>query len=223
MRSFKRHLCILVLALTHASGCALSPDTPVIDADSNFDLSDYLFHSSLMTEGSSVSFIAKYYKKDNVKEVVVAPTYRYSHNNGQIEVTSLQHDGVISAFDVGKSTIVETHPGLDEQWTISRYARLGDQYLDGRLDSIALNQRCVLLEYFPSYYLSSATGSVAIAQGIYDNVIKVRCESEFVSATDRQNNFRWNIYYAKGVGPIFKDGDWTNHLGLVYTIYDYSG
>lgn len=220
MRFFKLHLCTFALALTQASGCALSPAPPLIDADSNFDLSEYLFHTNALTEGSSVSFVAKYYRKDNVKEVAVAPTYQYSHNDGQIEVTSLEHDGVISSFDVGESTIVETHPGLNEQWTLSRFARLGDQYLDGRLESIALNQRCTLLEYFPSLHLSSATGAVTIAQDTYDNVIKVRCESEFVSETDRQPNFRWNIYYAKGLGPVFKDGDWTNHLGLVYTIYN---
>jgi len=191
-------LSVAALALMScASGPApiFQPPATPVDPTAEFDLAEYLFHNKLNSDEGAAGYTEIYFKKNEPP----FPAARYESEN----------------------LINDARPNIDDARSFQRYARLGDTYLDAELTSVNLNESCVLTEFFEKYHLRSATGSMKLSDDTYDNVIKVRCVSEFTNRTTDRGNYRWNIYYAKGIGPVFKDGNWENHLGQIYSIYDH--
>ncbi len=172
-------------------------------------------------ESGSIGYTEKYYKKNEQANVVLMPEFRFNRNGETIDVQSSGVNGLVSQYTVTDEAITEFRPTIDDSRTYKRYAQLGDTYLNSELTSVNVNENCVLSEFFDTYYLSSATGAMRLSDKQYDNVIKVRCISEFTNRESNRTNFRWNIYYAKDIGPIFKDGNWENYLGQIYAVYDY--
>lgn len=226
MTKIIRKIIVSTFALMLTS-CAGTGDSIIgrqaapVDPTGEFDLSEYLFHEQVSSETGSMGYTEKYYKKNEDIAVVLQPEFRYIRNGETIDVQSSGIDGLTYQYTVTDSAINEFHPTLDDSRSYERYAQLGDTYLNAELTSVNVNETCVLSEFFETYHLSSATGKLKISNKTYDNVIKVRCRSEFTNRNENRTNYRWNVYYAKDIGPVFKDGNWENYLGNIYAIYDY--
>ena len=216
-----RYFALMIQTLLLISCAATKEPTVSIDKDSNFDLTEYMFNKKVHSEGGSLSVVETYYKKSDTDKIALQPRYQFVRTNNEIEVTSQGMEGPLIQYQINANEVVEKRPSIDDARTFNRYARLGDTFLDADYSSVSIRETCKLTEFFETYYLASATGSVSLSRDIYDNVLKVHCESEFYEEGNRRTNYRWNMYYAKDVGIVFKDGDWVNHLGLVYALYDY--
>ena len=141
--------------------------------------------------------------------------------DSNINVQAVGLEGLANQYNVTEDTINDVRPQMGDSRSFSRFARLGDTYLDTEFTSVNVSESCVLSDFFDTFHLSSATGSLRLSNKTYNNVIRVRCISEFTNRSTNRGNYRWSVYYAKGIGPIFKDGNWQNHLGQIYSIYEY--
>lgn len=221
-----RYVAILVLSLTLTS-CAsvanniLGRQADPVDPTAEFDLSEYLFHDRVRSVDGVVSYKERFFKKDDPSSVAEQYEYRYQNNNNAIEVQAVGLEGLTQRYTLTDATINEARPTMSDSRSFRRYARMGETYLDADFLNANLHENCMLSEFFDTYHLSSATGTLKLSNKTYTNVIKVRCVSEFTNKSTDRGNFRWNIYYAKGIGPVFKDGNWQNYLGQIYSIYDY--
>jgi len=217
-------LSVAALALMScASGPApiFQPPATPVDPTAEFDLAEYLFHNKLNSDEGAAGYTEFYFKKNEPPFPAARYEFESWRNGESIKVQSAGLEGFTNEYTVSENLINDARPNIGDARSFQRYARLGDTYLDAELTSVNLNESCVLAEFFEKYHLRSATGSMKLSDDTYDNVIKVRCVSEFTNRTTDRANYRWNIYYAKGIGPVFKDGNWENHLGQIYSIYDH--
>jgi len=212
--------CIAFSALTLSlASCASTPET--VDPNAEFDLSEYLFHKKVNIENGVVNYTEKFFKKDEPPSVAAQYGYQYQRNGNNINVQAVGLEGLANQYNVTEDTINDVRPQMGDSRSFSRFARLGDTYLDTEFTSVNVSESCVLSDFFDTFHLSSATGSLRLSNKTYNNVIRVRCISEFTNRSTNRGNYRWSVYYAKGIGPIFKDGNWQNHLGQIYSIYEY--
>ena len=218
---YSRILVTLTLAFTSLGCTILEDEPPTIDAQSNFDLSEYLFPDRILTSGEQIVTTETLYRKSNVEQIASQEEYVYSNNNGTIRITDSKTNAAIAQIVITANSIEEQRASSSDIRRFQRVVRLGDTYLDSTDSNQLINETCVLLEYFDTYNLASATGATPISRDTHNNVIKARCESNFLEVNNRRNNFRWNLYYAKGVGLVFKDGNWTENMGLIYGFYRY--
>jgi len=223
---FTQLIATLVVTLTLIS-CASTRNAIIgkqadpVDPLAEFDLSEYLFHNKLNADGGTAGYTENYFKKSENSSSAARYEYQYQRNGETIDVHSVGLEGIANQYTISEALINDVRPTMGDARSFQRYALIGDTYLDAEFSSVNVNESCVLSAFIEKFHLRSATGSLKLSNNSYSNVIKVRCVSEFTDRVTDRGNYRWNVYYAKGIGPVFKDGNWENHLGQIYAIYDY--
>ncbi len=252
---FKIGVAVVVIALASACSSSGSPNSDVADApdsatvDENtdggtqttnppsgndnsvatsgeFDLSKYLFHDNVLTTGGQINFDEKIFNKDNAGgDSVITLSRSFVNNNGTIEEYS--SDEKIKTFTISSTAINENLLDSANSRTSSRYANIGDTYIDAVSTpptnspiAVEQNATCVLQEHLATFDLASATADIALASGVYDDVIRVQCVTSFISGTTKSPHTTLNSYFAKGVGVIFNEGN-VFLLEDVYIVEEY--
>lgn len=220
-RNIARNVVLSMFVLPMASCAIGGRQSAPVDPTADFDLAQYFFHEKISSSDSSVRYTENYYKKNARPAIVLRPEFQYQRSGSTINVQSPGIEGFLSQYTITKDSIKEFRPSINDSRTFHRYARLGETFMDSGFTSVNVSESCVLSDFIETFHLSSATGEMVLSDDTYNDVIRVRCVSEFTSRATNRTNYRWSIYYAKNIGPIFKDGDWANNLGQIYSIYDY--
>jgi|GEM_PF-5115970 len=192
----------------------------------NYDLSEYIFPSAVLSNGGEVSFVEKSYSKDAATEgFAISLDRSFSNNNGDIDEYSSGE--LYRTHVIGNSQIVETFHDPVMSRTSARYANIGDVYMDatttaasGGIFAAEQNATCELEAHLDSFDLSTATGDQALTSGVYEDVLQVKCVTSFVANSVKSPHTTLTSYFAKGTGVIFNEGN-VIILGDVYLVEEY--
>lgn len=194
--------------------------------DGTFDLSKYLFPSSVLSSGGQVSFVEKTYQvTESGVDLALTLNRSFSNNNGTIEEYS--SDELIKTFTVGDTLISETLITASDFRTGKRFAQVGETFMDANStpapDSafpVVQNASCVLDAHLDSFDLSTATGDYTLSSGVYEDVLRVQCVTSFVANGVKSPHTTLFNYLAKDVGTIFSEGN-VFLLEDVYIVEEY--
>jgi len=126
------------------------------------------------------------------------------------EIESIGVDNaVIQIYRLTINSIKDIGVSFEGEQTLNRYKALGKGYLDAIIESLGRRDTCTLQSHFDEFDLGDATGSVAIASGVYTDVLQVFCKRVLETEDGVEpTNYSWNAYYANGVGLVFAEGNW---------------
>ena len=217
---FKKRI-FLSFVLPLAIAACSSLNGPDAQAANEFDLSLYSFHANTQSIGGEISYVENYYDKASGSAPIYSPSIMFKNTGLGIDKVATGLEGPSAQYRVLTDTIEENNPSFNDSRTFDRFARLGDSYIDSVYEQIGVAETCALQRHLNSFDLSTATSPIIIANGVYEDVIQVYCDSSFITDGASSPNYSWDRYYAKGVGLIFIDGDWVNLLGEIYAIPEY--
>lgn len=198
----------------------------------NFDLFEYLFPSEITDVGGLSSYLTRMYAKDTGEQLLsgIETSEQYEKTAPDTIVFSVNNTGEPkNTFVVGADSIEETVHDLDNQKrTTQRFVNVGDTYLDanatvpmlGEIDE--QNAKCSVIEHLATFDLGSATGSLSVASGTYNDVLHVQCQTGFIINGQVGTHTDLHSYFARGKGVIFNHGTLLL-IGNVYIIPEKAG
>jgi hypothetical protein len=126
--------------------------------------------------GGGISYPVKLYSKGDGSELLsgIEKVEEYEKTSEDTVVFSESSSSEPeNTFRIGDATVRETVHALDDQTRdIQRFINVGTKYMDA--DAITgigtQNASCILIEHLDSFDLSTATGGVNLASGVYNDV-----------------------------------------------------